>query len=260
MDETSGIEDDGLITPEIGSWGEEKYRHVTFYSALFAKSMRNKWDSLVYIDLFSGAGRSRIRGTTRIVNSSPLTVLGLSNKFDRYIFCEKDRRKCEALKKRIGRDFPELDAHVIDGDANDKVAEILDKMPSYRKDYHVLAFCFADPYALNNLRFDTLRRLSARFMDFLVLIPSGMDAHRFESNYVKPDNLIVEEFLGTNEWRSAWKEFKGKRIPFERFIVQEFGESMGKLGYLCPSLEDTKLIRSDEKNLLLYRLVLYSRH
>jgi three-Cys-motif partner protein len=260
IEETAAIEDDGLITPEIGSWGEEKYRHVALYASLFVKSMRNKWDCLVYIDLFSGAGRARIRSTARIVNSSPMAVLGLADKFDRYIFCEKDRRKSEALRKRIKKNFPELDTHVIDGDANKKVAEILEKMPSYRKDYRVLAFCFVDPYALNNLRFDTLRGLATRYMDFLVLIPSGMDAHRFESIYVKPDNLTIDEFLDNNEWRCVWTEFRKKGIPFERFIVQQFGKSMETLDYLSPGFEDTKLIRSYEKNLLLYRLVLYSRH
>lgn len=260
QEETAAIEDDGLFTPEIGSWGKEKYRHVALYSALFVKSMRNKWDCLVYIDLFSGAGRSRIRGTKRIVNSSPLVVLGLPDKFDRYIFCEKDPIKCDALKERRNKEYPELDSHVIEGDANEKVAEILEKIPAYRKDYRVLAFCFADPYALNNLRFDTLRGLSTRYMDFLVLIPSGMDAHRFESIYVKPDNFTVDEFLGTKEWRTEWKEAQKKRMPFERFIVQAFGNSMKTLEYLNPDFEDTKLIRSDERNLPLYRLALYSRH
>ena len=260
MEELSAIEDDGLITPEIGSWGEEKYRHVALYSALFAKSMRNKWDCLVYIDLFSGAGRSRIRGTSRIVNSSPLAVLGLPNKFDRYIFCEKARGKCDALKKRIVREFPGLDTHIIAGDANEKVDEILEKMPSYRRDFRVLAFCFADPYALSNLRFDTLRGLSSRYMDFLVLIPSGMEAHRFEHALVKDGNLTVDEFLGNKEWRGVWIEVQKKGISFERFIVQELGKSMETLGYLNPSFDDTRLIRSDEKNLLLYRLVIYSRH
>ena len=260
MEELSAIEDDGLITPDIGSWGEEKYRHVALYSALFAKSMRNKWDCLVYIDLFSGAGRSRIRGTSRIVNSSPLVVLGLPNKFDRYIFCENERRKCDALKKRILREVSGLDTHVIDGDANEKVDEILERMPSYRRDFRVLAFCFADPYALSNLRFDTLRDLSSRYMDFLVLIPSGMEAHRFEHALVKHGNLTVDEFLGNKEWRRVWIDGHKKGTPFERFIVQEFGKSMETLGYLSPSFDDTRLIRSDEKNLLLYRLVIYSRH
>ena len=247
MEETAAIEDDGLITPEIGSWGEEKYRHVALYSALFVKAMRNKWDCLVYIDLFSGAGRSRIRGTSRIVNSSPLAVMGLPHKFDRYIFCEKNRRKYEALQKRIQKDFQKLDSYVIDGDANEKVTEILEKMPPHRKDYRVLAFCFVDPYALNNLRFATMRGLSTRYMDFLVLIPSGMDAQRNESNYMQPDNFTIGEFLGTDKWRSTWREAQKKGMSFERFIVQEFGNSMESLDYLRPGFEDTKLIRSDAK-------------
>jgi hypothetical protein len=46
--------DDGLPTPQIGAWGEEKYRHVQLYASLFVNSMRAKWDALVYLDLFAG--------------------------------------------------------------------------------------------------------------------------------------------------------------------------------------------------------------
>jgi len=70
------LDNDGLPAPEIGGWGEEKYRHVQLYSSLFARSMRRKWDALFYLDLFAGSGRSRIRGTARIVNASPLLILG----------------------------------------------------------------------------------------------------------------------------------------------------------------------------------------
>jgi hypothetical protein len=65
------LDNDGLPTLEIGTWGEEKYRHVQLYASLFVKSMRTKWDALVYLDLFAGSGRSQIRGTRRIVNASP---------------------------------------------------------------------------------------------------------------------------------------------------------------------------------------------
>ena len=111
-----------------------------------------------------------------------------------------------------------------------------------------------------NLRFTTIRELSSRYMDFLILIPSGMDARRNESIYVKPHNTTIADFLGAPEWRFAWQEAQKKHLPFERFIVEEFGKFMKSLGYLTPGLEDTRVIRSDEKNLLLYRLVLYSRH
>jgi hypothetical protein len=63
------LDDDGLPTPKIGAWGEEKYRHVQLYASLFVKSMRTKWDALVYLDLFAGSGRSQIRGTSRIVSA-----------------------------------------------------------------------------------------------------------------------------------------------------------------------------------------------
>ena len=30
------LKDDGLITPEVGSWNEEKYKLVQYYCELFA--------------------------------------------------------------------------------------------------------------------------------------------------------------------------------------------------------------------------------
>jgi three-Cys-motif partner protein len=187
-------------------------------------------------------------------------VLGLPDKFDRYIFCEKEPDKLHALKERIARDYPNATALFTEGDANKQIAEILNKMPTYSKNFRVLALCFVDPCSLNNLHFSTIRELSSRLMDFLILIPSGMDAHRFESIYVKPDNTTIADFLGARTWRVSWQYAQKNRLPFERFIVEEFGKSMEALEHLTPGLEDTKLIRSDEKNLLLYRLVLYSRH
>jgi len=93
--------DDGLVTEEIGDWGQEKYRLLSLYAQMFAASMKNKWNCRVYIDLFSGSGRSRIKGTNRIVAGSPLVTLGVDPTFDKYIFCEKDPDKLSALKTRF---------------------------------------------------------------------------------------------------------------------------------------------------------------
>ncbi len=46
------LEDDGLMTPEVGDYAEEKYRLIGLYAELFAKAMKGKWDSRVYIDLY----------------------------------------------------------------------------------------------------------------------------------------------------------------------------------------------------------------
>ena len=254
------LDDDGLATPEIGAWGEEKYRLVSLYAALFVRSMRTKWDALVYLDLFAGSRRSRVRGTNRIVAASPLLILGLTETFQKYIFCEHDEVNLDALTKRCRRDFFRRAATIIPGDANESMDRIIAEMPRPGRNYRVLGFCFLDPYQMDNLNFSTIEVLSTRFMDFLVLIPSGMDANRNEQNYVRSRNKTVDNFVGNREWRDRWKFERALGKTFGNFVVEEFGRAMQRLGYLDPGIRESKLIRSDDKNLPLYRLSLYSKH
>ena len=97
-------------------------------------------------------------------------------------------------------------------------------------------------------------------MDFLVLIPSGMDANRNEMNYVREDNSTLDDFLGTRGWRTRWRQQKSQGKSFEIFVVEEFGMAMESINYIDPGIESAAPVRSDEKNLLLYRLALYSKH
>lgn len=260
MEKLETVEDDGLPIAEIGSWGEEKYRLVSYYASLFVTSIRSRWDALVYLDLYSGSGYSRLRGTDRVILASPLVVLGLSDNFDKYVFCDANDENSNALKTRCENLYPERDVKVICGDANNSVNEILSEIPQYRKDFKVLAFCFLDPYYMRNLQFSTIQGLSKLFMDFLVLIPSGMDANRNEMNYVKEDNTTLDDFLGTRDWRARWQQEKLHGKSFENFVVEEFGKSMEGINYIDPGIESAAPVRSDEKNLLLYRLALYSKH
>jgi three-Cys-motif partner protein len=254
------LDDDGLSTLEIGPWGEEKYRHVQLYASLFVKSMRSKWDALVYLDLFAGSGRSRIRGTGRIVRASPLLVLGMAEGFNKYIFREESNEYAEALDKRCRREFPNSKIKIIKGNANASVDTIIAEMPRPGKSHRVLGFCFLDPFQMQNLHFSTIETLSQRFMDFLILIPSSMDANRNERNYVHSRNKTVENFVGNPDWRAKWETAKTVGKSFEHFIVEDFGRSMQTLGYIDPGIQETIMIRSDEKNLPLYRLALYSKH
>ena len=232
--------DDGLPTPEIGAWGEEKYRHVQ-------------------LDLFAGSGRSQIRGTRRIVSASPLLILGMAEAFDKYIFCEQDKNYTEALKTRCRRDFPSRKVEIIAGNANASVENILSEMPRPGKNQKVLGFCFIDPFQLQNFHFSTIETLSQRFMEFLVLIPSSMDANRNEQNYIQPRNRTLDNFVGTADWRVRWDKEKATGKSFENFVVEEFGRSMQRLGYIDPGLKEARMIRTDE-NLRLCRLALYSKH
>ncbi|MGD2177876.1 MAG: three-Cys-motif partner protein TcmP [Anaerolineae bacterium] len=254
------LEDDGLLTPSTGQWARKKYRLVQYYSRLFVDSMRHKWDHLVYVDLFAGAGRARIRPAGAIVPASPLLAVDIPNRFTRYVFCEINKARIEVLEERVRRDFPSVDARCVCGDANEEASSILAEMPVPSRKCTVLSFCFVDPYRLASLRFETIRALSARYVDFLVLIPAYMDAQRNLQNYLKPGSDRVEAFLGLSDWRDRWKKASDSGTKFGAFVVEQFGSQMEKLGYHYGGLGDTELVRGTSKNIPLYRLVFFSRH
>lgn len=262
MERLPQLEDDGLVTPEVGDWGEEKYLLVQGYARMFSTSMKGKWDERVYADLFSGAGRARIKGTDRIVPSSALLAVQIPDRFDRYLFCDSDRGKLSGLEARVRTVAPGVPATFLHGDANALVGQVLSSIPRGDRHHRVLTLCFVDPFACSNLRFDTVRELSERFVDFLVLIPSGMDAHRNQAWYEDPLCPILDDFLGGDSWRSEWERARAERpkLAFGDFVADTFGRRMQQLSYIYPGLEFLQRVRSTEKNLPLYHLGMFSRH
>lgn len=123
------LEPDGLITPEVGAWGERKYRLVANYASMFSTSMKRKWQCRVYVDLFAGSGRAKLEGSSHIVPGSPLLAVRLDSRFDEYVFCEEDEEKIEALRIRVAREAPDLRPVYVDGDANAAVDRILLALP-----------------------------------------------------------------------------------------------------------------------------------
>ena len=254
------LSDDGLVTPVIGPWGERKYELVRQYAAIFANSMKRKWNCRVYIDLFAGAGRSRVRRTNRIIQASPLLALEIPDKFDIYIFCEEDEAKIDSLKTRIHKMNLNNEPHFIYGDCNERAGEIKAKIPQGSKDYTVLSFCFADPYKLKNLHFATIEVLAQRFVDFLILIPTGMDANRnLHPYYLRLEDKTIDNFVGSSDWRDSWRNYQDKQ-SVDHFLTDFYGKRMQRLKYRYEGIQSTQLIRSTDRNLPLYRLAFFSRH
>lgn len=257
----SYLEDDGLIAPEVGPWVDTKYRIVNLYNHLFSTGMKRKWDCRVYIDLFAGEGRSKIRGTNRILPGSPLLALGVLDKFDKYIFCETSADKLAVLKQRVARGYPNVDVTYIGGDCNVKVGKIIEAIPSPSRTRKVLSFCFVDPYNIR-IQFKTINALSELFMDFLIVLAGGMDANRNERNYIKPSNKTVDLYLGVNNWRPKWQEAKNqnRHLSFGSFLALEYADQMERLRYIKLPLHKMPVIRNDEKNSPLYHLAFFSRN
>lgn len=252
------VGDDGLIIPEVGSWSIRKYCLIEQYAHMFATSMKNKWHCRVLIDLFAGCGYSKIKGSNNIVKTSPLLTLDIPDPFDLYIFCDIDEEKINALEFRIKRDYPNENPKLIKGDVNNSASRIIENIPQPSKNFRVLSFCIVDPYNIGDLNFKTLEQLSnSLYIDFLVLIPSYMDANRNLKNYLK--NNTIDKFLGKSNWRAEWDE-NSNRINFGCFIVQQFNKQMGNLDFI--EVEDGEFIKISEpqKNCPLYHLAFYSKH
>jgi three-Cys-motif partner protein len=260
LDDDEPLADDGLACPSVGAWAEEKHRLVSLYAKLFSSGMKNKWARRIYVDLYAGAGYNKIRGTSKIVPGSPIRALRLEDSFDKYVFCEQDRDNLEALKSRVKRTSPSADAVFISGDCNEKIADILVQIPRGSRQDTVLSLCFADPFDIG-LKFETIRAFaSSRFVDFLILLALYMDANRNYERYVKDEASKIDEFLGSNTWRERWVVARGKAIGFPKFLANEFSASMSSLGYLETPIHKMKRVRSDEKNLPLYYIALFSRN
>jgi three-Cys-motif partner protein len=251
-----GAEDDGLYIPEVGGWSEDKYQLLFRYADLFATSMKNKWVRC-YIDLFSGSGFSRVRDTGRVIISSPLLALQVKDTFDRYIFCDANPRCISSLEERAARLKPTADCIFLNCDVNESVERILSNMPPYGKARKVLSFCFVDPYGMADIKFDTIRGLAGRFIDFLINVPT-MDPTRNETVYLSTESAVVSDYLGFPSWRDIRRD-GDPRIPFEFFVATLLDRQMKSIGYEYGGISEDVMIRSTDRNLALYSLAFYSR-
>lgn len=210
------VEDDGFKLPDpVGSWSEKKYSLVGGYCEIFNKGIKNIFENRVYIDLFAGSGYAPIKGRNKILRSSALIALSIPTSFTKYIFCEIDDEKINALRSRVYRDFPEkVNAIVfLKGDSNLNIelviAEIKKLGPS------TISFCFVDPFSMN-LQFKTIEKLSkVGRVDFLILLALMMTAKRNLHNFIDDESQIIDLFINKTDWREP---FRNKEIRKEEFI------------------------------------------
>ncbi len=252
------VEDDGLYIPEVGAWADEKYKLLGGYSDIFTTGMKNLWDSLIYIDLFAGAGFARIKGTSKIRMTSSLIALSTNHKFDKYILCEEDPKCFMALKSRVEKYFPEANVEFINGDSNRNIDQIIKAIPKHSRDEKILRFCFVDPFSLN-LKFETIKKISSvGKIDFLILLALHMDANRNLFNYINDNSKKVDEFIGDVAWREPFKTGQLPAKDFIKFLSGKYDSNMKAIGYVEPIKKHQ--VKIGDINVPLYYLAFYSKH
>jgi three-Cys-motif partner protein len=248
------VEDDGLFTPEIKPHSLEKIRLHNRYASIFATSMKGVWPQLGYIGLYSGAGRARLSGTNRVVETSSLAVLRQPNPFTDYVFVDSDERCIDALSKRINTFASNARISVISKDVNVSIEDVKRALPAYSKTNGLLSFCFVDPFDLQ-LRFRTISQLAHLRMDFLVLLMLGVDGRRNFKRYLQDEsNTRIGDFVGHREWRSDYRA--GSNVI--HFLIRRFDLGMQRLGYLS-AVDDAHVVKIQGMGVLQYVLAFYSK-
>lgn len=240
---------DNLPVRMSGPWIETKHRLLTYYADIFASGMKSRWEHRVYIELFSGPGRCRIRTTGNEELGSPLKVIGYG--FTKFIFTEINVAAAKALAARLSP-FP--NAHLAEiwcGDCAEMVKRIV--IPQ-----NALSFAFIDPTGISHAPFSLIKTLHQRAprCDLLINVQHGMGIKMNLHQYT-PDSdeqTALTRFLGSESWKSLLTH---NRTTFFRGFLELYKGQLDRLGY---SFVGHEVLIRNGKNVPMYLLLYASKH
>lgn len=191
--------DDGLPVCCVGDWSEDKHLRLRKYVDI-SRKVRKKFVSgtggATYVDMYSGPGRSRIRGTSRIVDGSPIVAAreAINGKvpYSQVHVADTNAEFVTAVTTRLVK--LEIEVQSYCGPATETSIKVAANLSRYS-----LHFAFLDPYDLKSLPFNVIQRL-AEFdrMDMLIHV-SVQDLQRNLRRYIENNHSPLDLF--TPGWR-----------------------------------------------------------
>jgi three-Cys-motif partner protein len=252
---------DGEVVQCVGEWAKEKYYYLERYlsASKGARKKFSKYGNAVYIDLFAGPGKCRIRWTKEEISGGVLRVKGIDVPFNRMILNDISYDNIKALKKRID------DTEIHNEDANKIISSIVDELLKTNYKYH---FAYLDPSAPKHLNFQILKNLSMLdHVDLLINFPIESILRNYDK-WLNGEGNILDNFLGTIKWRNEVKGMPKKRflnITFAIYLeqIRSVGFPPEGLGFIdeegnyqysfFPSVKNSNSVK-------LYYLILASKH
>lgn len=256
--------DDKLLMRSAGKWAAEKLDYLERLINIFETSMRDKWKVRNYIDLMAGPGKNRIRETTRICLGSPLIALSTKFPFTGYYFIDKNPKNTEALQERCKASPFNNNIHIMTGDSNILVDQILSEISLGNQ--QSLNLAFLDPEGLE-LNWKTVEKLAGiGKTDLLINYPQNGLARNMGKVYQASSDSKVDDFYGTREWRIIYSRYKNQnRSKLDRELIDLYKTRLHNLGYLdikhgYETGGNEPLMRNTKRNAVIYRLIFASKH
>ncbi|OHD67542.1 MAG: hypothetical protein A2W19_01580 [Spirochaetes bacterium RBG_16_49_21] len=197
-----------------GDWTEKKLACVRKYLEAYVKIMVKQKFRFAYIDAFAGTGYREIldeetkqmmfpeldeHETESFLKGSIQRALEVKPHFDKYIFIEKDKNKCDELKNIVNEYMDVKDrVDVKNVDAN----EYLSDLCRYDWSKH-RAVLFLDPFGMQ-VKWSTIECIArTQAIDMWLLFPLGIGVSRLLKNDGQIKSAMknkLDDLFGTKEW------------------------------------------------------------
>jgi len=230
-------EDDGLCIPEVPEHSKYKHHFIRRYIDAFTTSMKDKkWSGLHYIDLFAGAGIERLRNSHKLDWGSPLIAAQAPYPFTKLHLCEKITDLHHALEIRVKR-F-RSDSQIIQGDANQKIRQIISEIPK-----KTLSLSFLDPHGLH-IEFNTLKVLASIRTDLIIFFPDRLDALRnWAAYYLDNPESNLDSYLGSGiDWREKLSKTPSdhRAEVLRDMYIKQIRKQLGYTEFDCERITTTR--------------------
>ncbi len=171
--------DDGLPAEEVGSWAKEKHellcRYINTARSVRAKFIGPNKAGATYIDIFAGAGRSKVRRSGEYIDGSCVAAWKMSvagnAPFSKVYIADASEERLSYATQRLKALGAPVESFI--GPAHLTVEIIASRLNPYG-----LHFAFIDPFNLGAFEFNVMQKLAKLSrIDMLVHI-SKMDLQR----------------------------------------------------------------------------------
>jgi three-Cys-motif partner protein len=164
----------------------------------------------LYLDLFAGEAKNQSRTTGEEISGSPRVALDTVPPFTKLVFFELPDQAAQ-LEAELRAAYPTRDFEVVDGDCNDKLGPVLDRLSCERWNW-APTFAMVDQQAAE-IRWSTLEQLSKfkaptkpKVELWLLFAPSMLPRGLRSVNPDAVDRFAerITAMYGTEDWRDGY--------------------------------------------------------
>jgi three-Cys-motif partner protein len=180
-----------------GGWTQRKLevlkKYLQAYTRVFKRSERGGFYTISYVDAFAGTGtlrRPALGGLakyfpelqneeTEFRKGSVRRALEIEPHFDKYVFIEKDPKKCAELEAALDEYLDLRNVRVLNEDANDALLDWCRNLNARQE----RAVVFLDPFGAS-VKWDVIRALGqTSAVDLWVLLTSIFGTDEWEGSF-----------------------------------------------------------------------------